>query len=267
MTKKTTNSDEWGNIELPGLSDEKLFKTNWQKVQSNREASMLFKNKEQAHEIFWKCWGPDRGEKLYKTLALEYNVSAEGIITLVRGHGGKVHAWCPVDEVILKNMKDDWIKQYQSIKIYAVRPGYDQLNNYDRLYRESGQYIKVKDAWKMTTPSVVFHCRYVLENPTPAKVREYCDSIGIPRLTNDLGQYKKILNLQYTWLRNEPSEIFEFSSYDELGDFLTNHKDNKEKLSFNRQRAWEKVFDRIIWRGKSFTGWMFYEKLNGDKHD
>lgn len=32
-----TNTEEWGNIELPGLSDEKLFKTNWYKVAANYE--------------------------------------------------------------------------------------------------------------------------------------------------------------------------------------------------------------------------------------
>jgi hypothetical protein len=32
-----TNTETWGNIELPGLSDEKLFKTNWTLVAANRE--------------------------------------------------------------------------------------------------------------------------------------------------------------------------------------------------------------------------------------
>ena len=32
-----TNTEEWGNIELPGLSDEKLLNTNWNYVAANRE--------------------------------------------------------------------------------------------------------------------------------------------------------------------------------------------------------------------------------------
>lgn len=32
-----TNTEEWGNIELPGLSDEELFKKNWNYVAANRE--------------------------------------------------------------------------------------------------------------------------------------------------------------------------------------------------------------------------------------
>jgi hypothetical protein len=34
-----TNTEEWGNIELPGLSDEKLFKTNWMKVEIGKETA------------------------------------------------------------------------------------------------------------------------------------------------------------------------------------------------------------------------------------
>ena len=33
----STNTETWGNIELPGLSDEKLFKTQWNYVAANRE--------------------------------------------------------------------------------------------------------------------------------------------------------------------------------------------------------------------------------------
>jgi hypothetical protein len=62
-----------------------------------------FDSKEQAEEIFWKCWGEDRGEKLYKKLAKEYNVGFDGIVNLVRGaQGNGLHAWCPVDKETLK---------------------------------------------------------------------------------------------------------------------------------------------------------------------
>lgn len=39
--------DEWGNIELPGLSDQELFSTNWNKVQASKDliSSESWKNK------------------------------------------------------------------------------------------------------------------------------------------------------------------------------------------------------------------------------
>jgi hypothetical protein len=225
------------------------------------DANLTFSSKEQAEEIFWKCWAEDRGEKLYKKLAKEYNVSFHGIISLVRGNFNKtIHLYCPVSYEKLEEMKADWEQRYKSITIVAVRPGYEHLDNYDRLYRESAQYEKVHDAWKKTLPSVVFHCRYILPTPTPQSVRDYCNNIGIPQLKNDLGQYKKILNEQFTWLRNDPAEVFEFKSYEDLGEFLTLHPDNKEGLKFGRERANEKIHDRISWRSKSFQGWMFYVK-------
>jgi hypothetical protein len=38
-----TNTEEWGNIELPGLSDEELFKKNWTRVAASQE---IIKNRE-----------------------------------------------------------------------------------------------------------------------------------------------------------------------------------------------------------------------------
>jgi hypothetical protein len=42
MTKDTTN-DEWGNIELSNITDEKLFNTNWNKVFGNKIAGQTRK--------------------------------------------------------------------------------------------------------------------------------------------------------------------------------------------------------------------------------
>jgi len=40
MAKKIIKQDEeWGNIELPGLSDEKLLSTNWNLVEANRQVA------------------------------------------------------------------------------------------------------------------------------------------------------------------------------------------------------------------------------------
>lgn len=245
----------------------------WKNVdQSHREhiakssfnASISFESKEQAHEIFWKCWAEDRGEKLYKKLAKEYNVAYEGIITLVRGgrdsNGPRHHAYCPVDPETLEQMKQDWVKQYQTYKVCAVIPGRDQLDNYDRLYKESGLYKKANEVNRLATPSLVYHCRFVLNNPSIQSVKEYCDSLGIPKYINDNRQYDAILNKKFPWLRNRPSETFEFDNYTELANFLHNHEDNKTVRNVDRVLAHEYVKYKVQWKGNNFLGWMFYKK-------
>jgi hypothetical protein len=228
-------------------------------AKKSRDASMVFQSKEQAHEIFWKCWGPNRGEILYKKLAEEYNVSFQGIVNLVRGQYNGLHIWCPVDEQALEQMKEDWKQKYSTYKLYAVSPGYDQLNNYDRLFLEDAPSNATLSK-RLTTPSLVFHCRFNLDNPTPHSIRDYCDSIGIPRDYNDLRQYNAILKQYFLFLRNESSKTYEFSDYEELGNFLSNHKDNLDQLKYSRPRAHETLHKRILWRAKSFQGWMFYIK-------
>lgn len=233
-------------------------------AQSSFNVKISFTSKEQATEIFWLCWGPDRGEKLYKKLAKQYDVGYDGIITLVRGgrdgNGPRHHAYCPVDESTLEKMKEEWTQQYQTYKVCAVIPGNDQLDNYDRLYKESGLYTKANAINRLATPSLVYHCRFVLENPSIESVKEYCDSIGIPKTCNDNRQYKTILSEKFPWLRNEPSQTFEFDSYNELAEFLTAHKHPESTRRVDRVLAHDYVKHRIQWKGNNFLGWMFYKK-------
>ncbi len=265
--RATTDNPEWYDKIKQG------HKRFWDNVDpSHREhiakkafdKSISFESVEQAHEIFWQCWAEDRGEKLYKKLAKKYDVGYEGIINLVRGgrdnNGPKHHAYCPVDESTLEQMKQDWQKKYQSYKVCAVLPGYDQLDNYDRLYKESGLYTRLKGVNKLALPSLVFHCRFMLENPTLQTVKEYCDSIGIPKENNDMRQYKILLVEKFPWLRNELSETYEFDSYEELAEFLNNHPANKGIRKVSRELAWDYVKHRIQWKGENFLGWMFYKK-------
>lgn len=232
---------------------------------SSFDAKISFESKEQAHEIFWKCWAADRGEKLYKQLAKEYNVGYEGIITLVRGgrdsNGPRHHAYCPVDFDALEQMKEDWVKQYQTYKVCAVIPGCDQLDNYDRLYKESGLYARVVGVNRLAIPSLVYYCRFVLKNPSIQSVREYCDSLGIPKTGNDNRQYDHIMK-KFPWLRKESSKTFEFDSYNELANFLHNHEDNKTVRKVDRVLAHDYVKYKIQWKGNNFLGWMFYKKTS-----
>jgi len=260
--KEATSTDEYRKNVSAG------HKRFWDNVdQSHRdyiaersfEAKITFESEAQAHEIFWQCWGPDRGEKLYKQLAKKYNVGYEGIINLVRG-GYRTHAYCPVTIETLEQMKKDWNQSFQTYKVYAVRPGYEHLNNYDRLYQESSYYSRATEANRMALPSVVFHCRFILENPTIQSVREYCDSIGIPKENNDNRQYKVILDQKFPWLRNGPCETFEFDSYEELAEFMNTHEDNKNIKHVSRESAWDYVKHRFQWKGENFQGWMFYKR-------
>ena len=250
--------DEWWN----SLTDEEKEEFQEKKSKSNQLASLIFDSKEQAEEIFQKCWDKDRGEKLYKKLAKEYNVSFHGIISLVRGNFDQtVHVYCPVSYEKLEQMKEEWDQKFKTYTVVVQSPGSDLLDEYDRLYKESERYNKVAEAWKLTTPSVVFYCRFKLKNPTPQSVREYCDSIGIPRIKNDLGQYKQIMN-RWKWLTPKKSKKKVFKSYQELADFLTSHPENVDGKKYTRQLVWEKM--GVTWRdGYCFAGWM----ITKEEHD
>lgn len=190
-----------------------------------RNASMIFANEAQAHEIFWQCWGEDRGEKLYSKLAKKYKVTVGGIINLVRGSYNtqtkqtEPHHYCPVDLTTLESMKQEWINKYQSYTITVISPGKDQLEKYDELWLNSDWYNKVNIVYKMATPSVVYHCRYNLKDNSLQKVREYCDSIGIPRLINDLRQYKALMN-RFHWLTKKKSKTYTFDSMESATEFF-----------------------------------------------
>ena len=61
MNKKNipvTDDEEWGNIELPGLSDEELFNTNW-----NRVAAIQEMHKGRARAEMDPKWRKQRSEK------------------------------------------------------------------------------------------------------------------------------------------------------------------------------------------------------------
>jgi hypothetical protein len=51
-----TNTEQWGNIELPGLSDEKLFNTNWEKLAIMREVGQRDSFRRHSTESNLKTW-------------------------------------------------------------------------------------------------------------------------------------------------------------------------------------------------------------------
>lgn len=57
MNKETTQTEEWGNIELPGLSDEELFRKKWNQV------AALKGRKRPDHSEFMKTANPMQGKE------------------------------------------------------------------------------------------------------------------------------------------------------------------------------------------------------------
>jgi len=59
MPQMSTNTETWGNIELPGLSDEKLFKKNWNRSQAQKD---YYNNLNEEEKIKWR----DKLKKLWQ---------------------------------------------------------------------------------------------------------------------------------------------------------------------------------------------------------
>lgn len=248
--------ERWWN----SLSEQQRQQWHENQSRNSRRVSLSFRDAAQAEEIFWQCWGEDRGEILYAELAKRYDVGLGGIIALVRGNSdGTQHCLCPVDRDTLESMKQEWTDKYQSYTITAISPGRDYLAEYDRLWLQSDWCAKVATAWKMTTPSVVYHCRYNIENPTPQRVRDYCDSIGIPRIKNDLGQYKMLLQ-RFKWLSNKTSKKHTFDSLDDVAEFFSK-LGNK---TITKANVWETMQKDIAMRDNSpFAGWIIEKQKTG----
>lgn len=142
-----TNTEEWGNIELPGLSDEELFKKKWNLSRKNNQTyqqsmkelhsskdyvnvrmnaiksrsaeerkqtgknitnSKLKINQDQVDYIWNLGWSPDRGTKLYKKLCIEFNIKPHTIFNILNG----VHPLKQVDQSVIIQMKEDWKSKF-----------------------------------------------------------------------------------------------------------------------------------------------------------
>lgn len=240
-----------------------------------QEHFLQFDSPQQAKEIFDKCWGEDRGEKLYKQLAKQYGVTKEGIINLVRGSydpktGNTVpHVLCPVDIDTLEQMKKDHETKYANF--YRIKTmGVELLPVYDEIFF-SGKSNANVDGWrKHFPPSFVFHCRFRLPNPTPESIREYCDSQGKPRIRNDLQIYKNILYGNpkpqtdwYTWMQDTNSIEVEFRNLPDAMKWITEHTGEEYYAGIGHVK--ECFYKKLGWR--TFTnkiriptaGWLFEE--------
>lgn len=152
MTKKpniSVNDVEWGNIELPGLSDEELYKKNWnysrkysksyqdsmKKLHSSEEynqkrldamkesseyqkrGATISKRKvlltqSQVDDIWEECWTDKRGSSLYKELSEQYGVKVPTIMQIATGN----HFLKKVDAKEVSLLKLEWNKKYSHLK-------------------------------------------------------------------------------------------------------------------------------------------------------
>ena len=238
----------------------------------NQQNFLQFESLEQAKEIFDKCWGEDRSEKLYQQLAKQYGVSKGGIIDLVRGTRDKdgnltTHVLCPVDIDTLKQMKKDHETKYANI--YRIKTtGVELLPVYDEIFYSGKSNANINGWRKHFPPSFIFHCRFRLPNPTPESIREYCDSQGKPRPRNDLRVYKSILHGNpepatdwYTWMQDTNSVEVEFRNLPDALEWINKYIGEDYYTSIGHVK--ECFYKKLGWR--TFTsqtriptaGWIF----------
>jgi hypothetical protein len=256
-----TNTEQWGNIELPGLSDEKLYGKNWnfsRKGNKTYHAAMTNLHKDpsfvekrisaiknrseedrkltgkkitearhtmsqaQADEIWMKLWGPDRGNELYKQLAKEYGVSVGAVKHLANGKQGR----CPVSKEQYKLILDHWNKLYgYQSKVYIVRsPGNDLLDFYDQQHAKRPDNVR-----GILSPSEVFNIRFRWKDKTAKAVKSYCDSKGIVISDSSKSLYRDYINKKLDWLIDEPHKEWRFNSLHNLKS-CNEAKDKNKKL-------------------------------------
>lgn len=146
----TKDKDQWGNIELPGLTDEELYSKNWnysrkhnpnyinaiEKLTNDKE----FQNKrieavkasvkndhlrgkkisngkvtltqEQVDIIWNKCWSEQRGVALYHKLAIEFNIGFHTIQKIALGN----YCLKSIPKEKLQKLLNQWNEKYKHLK-------------------------------------------------------------------------------------------------------------------------------------------------------
>lgn len=255
--------EEWGNIELPGLSDDKLLNTNWNRVSANREhwkkistekrkefgkkitQSKLTITPEQANEIWFKLWGEDRGQPLYKKLAKEYNVAYDAVFMLALGD----HPLCPVKKDQWKLIHQEWHNRYGYNKhVYIIRsPGNDLLDYYDQMNQIRGAKTS------KLAPSELFDIRFK-KNKDKAYIKELLNTKGIKVDNNMINGYA---NNIMKWIVDKPHQEWEFDSLVTMSEWISNKFNRPYKKG--GQLAESCIKAGMIWSDKGYgmNGWSF----------
>lgn len=258
-----TKDNEWGNIELPGLSDEELFAKNWNLVASLREywnkltlkerqefgqritEAKLTITQQQAQEIWNRVWGPDRSLDLYKKLAKEYDVAYNAVFMIALGD----HPLSPVTKEQWVEIHNDWHNKYGYTKnIYIVRsPGNDLLDFYDQ------QNLLRGSKTSKLSPSEIFDIRFNRCKDTQY-TKQLLLSKGIKVDPNMINGYANDI---MKWLVNEPHQEWQFDSLVEMSEWL--HTKMNKSFKGGGQLAEKYIKSKMLWmdRGYGLNGWSF----------
>jgi hypothetical protein len=146
MTKKLIpQTEEWGNIELPGLSDEKLLNTNWNKVEGNKRRFSNSEERQKQSEKLKKKYQDDEYKKFWK----EQN--AKSMETRNRVDSSNKQ-W-------LQNVKDAVNESYKDPKRLEVLNKAFEKRSKDPKWKEIRQQVGDMLCKRIHTPQGVFESR------------------------------------------------------------------------------------------------------------
>lgn len=229
---------QWGNIELPGLSDQELLTKNWNIVDNNkrtwkdpnvaeRRRNGIRKTKqEQAEfskkellEIYNDSWGPDRRNGWIAKTVKKYQkrgLKKDRVNQLIN------NGYNTVSEKTHNKNLAKWEKQYGFGVWHIYTPGSDLLKDYDKVFDN------------IVPPSAVWHIRFGMKDPTPKKIREYLlkytKTIWMDgdRVAN--GRYLNIRNKVFPFLTDKKSTLTVIDDREKMRDWLI-QKLNRKSLS------------------------------------
>lgn len=238
VKQELPQDEEWGNIELPGLSDEELFSKNWNIVANNqrtwkdpkvaeRRRNGIRKTKqEQAEfskkellEIYNDSWGPDRRNGWIAKTLKKYQ--KRGLLKDRLNHLMN-NGFNTVSEKTHSKNLAQWEKQYGFGVWHIYTPGCDLLKEYDKVFDN------------IVPPSAVWHIRFGMKDPTPSKIREYLlkytKTIWMDgnRVAN--GRYLNIRNKVFPFLTDKKSRQIVIDDREKMRSWLM-EKLNRKSLS------------------------------------
>jgi hypothetical protein len=233
------DASEWGNVQLPGLSDEELHAKNWNQVTLNIEtwknentrnarikgikkakaevSKFTQYSRKELRKIYDESWVEFRGQPLVDSLSKKYNLSSIAVQNLIYNYSNIVS-----ENIHNKNVKK-WEQEYGFGIWQITTPGIELLGDYDTFAT-----IKIPC-------SAIWHIRYNMIDATPKEIRDYLlPWTNGKYITNNSGG---IENGRYTTFRKKL-----------YSEFLTNQHCNTFIIDCKyKMQTWlQKMLDRKI---------------------
>lgn len=246
-----TNTEQWGNIELPGLPDEVLFKKNWAlsgalkakwadpkykewaiKSQIEKKGFLL---PEVKLEIYNKCMSVERYTRVfYKAIAREYKITIGTVTSIANNYvGHPTERKIVSDEIHIKNMNklskeweqikadkklkikqkgDKFREEFRNFRYYVYGPGENHIELYDYYNNQ-----RTANQRMPVSPSLIYMFR---KNKWTAKqIKEYCWNNNIYKGT-DRSYWSKLVNFPYPWFKQGNGEYLEFNTAIECANWI-----------------------------------------------